>query len=169
MSKKTRRDDAHLQRLKTDFPDIYRALLAGEIGSARKAFVLAGIEPERTRIEKLKNSWAKATDAERDAFLIWLAAKGARPLAPRLTSPAPTSSDPRPAQTPIASGRYLLASTIAEIKAIMDRRRMTPEDVMQEMGCEAEGRALSGALARGASLRLSVIAALEAWLRANRR
>ncbi|OAP47834.1 hypothetical protein [Sinorhizobium americanum] len=167
MSKKTRRDDVHLQRLKTEFPDIYRALLAGEIGSARKVFVLAGIEPERTRLDKLKNSWAKATDAERDAFLTWLAAKGAGALAPRLTFPAPASSD-LPAQTPIASGRYLLPSTIAEIKAITARRRLTPQDVMQEMGFEAEGRALSGALTRGASLRLSVIAALEAWLRANR-
>ncbi|WP_026186732.1 hypothetical protein [Ensifer sp. BR816] len=169
MSKKTRRDDGHLQRLKTDFPDIYRALLAGEIGSARKASVIAGIEPERTRLDKLKNSWTKATDAERDAFLTWLAANGAGPLAPRLTSPAPTPSDPRRAQTAIASGRYLLAPTIAEIKAIMARRRLTPEDAMREMGFEAEGRALAGALARGASLRLSVIASLEGWLRANRR
>ncbi|ACP26928.1 hypothetical protein NGR_c31950 [Sinorhizobium fredii NGR234] len=169
MSKKTRRDDVQLQRLRTEFPEIYRALLAGEIASARKACVAAGIKPERSRLDKLKNSWAKATDAERDAFMGWLAATGARPPATKLTAPPSAYSAPQPAQTPIASGRYLLPSAIAEIKAIMALRRMTPQDVMDEMGFAAEDRALAGALARGASLRLSVIAALEGWLRINAR
>ncbi len=169
MSKKTKRDDVHLQRLKTEFPDIYRAFLAGEIPSARKAFVMAGIKPERTRLEKLKNSWAKAADTEREAFLTWLAATGARPPTAALSSPPSSSSNPRSAETPIASGRYLLPSTIAEIKAIMARRRLTPEDVMREMGFTAEDRSLAGALARGASLRLTVIAALEGWLGTNAR
>ncbi|AWM26845.1 hypothetical protein N181_15055 [Sinorhizobium fredii USDA 205] len=170
MSKKTRRDDVQLQRLRTEFPDIYRALLAGEIASARKACAAAGIKPERSRLDKLKNSWAKATDAERDAFLSWLAARGARRSSPTLASSpslAPSPSSPRQAETPIASGRYLLPSTIAEIEVIMAQRRLTPQDVMHEMGFAAEDRALAGALARGASLRLSVIAALEGWLRIN--
>ncbi|MEY9168125.1 hypothetical protein ABIE78_006244 [Sinorhizobium fredii] len=166
MSKKTKRDDVHLERLKTEFPDIHRALLAGEIASARKAFVIAGITPERTRLEKLKNSWAKATESERDAFLTWVSATGASPATAASFSPPP-SSDSRNAETPIASGRYLLPSTIAEIQAIMVRRRLTPRDVMHEMGFDPDGQSLAGAIARGASLRLSVIAALEGWLRIN--
>ncbi|OAP39049.1 hypothetical protein AU381_08060 [Sinorhizobium glycinis] len=165
MSKKTRRDDVHLQRLKTEFPDIHRAFLAGEIASARKALVIAGIEPERTRLEKLKNSWAKATDTERDAFLTWLAATGAMPAAAP-SSPSPPA-DSLNSERPIASGRYLLPSTIATIDTIMARRRLKPQDVMREMGFAAEDRSLAGALGRGASLRLTVIAALEGWLRIN--
>ncbi|WP_046120685.1 hypothetical protein [Ensifer aridi] len=167
MAKKTKRDELHLQRLKTDFPDIHAALLTGEIPSLRKALVRAGLKPERTRLDKLKNSWMKASDVERDSFLTWLAAKGALP-AIATTPPVPSpAADVRPAGTPIASGRYLLPSTIAEIRTIMARRRLSPNDVMRELGFPPDGRPLARALTRNASLRLSVIAALEVWLKRN--
>ena len=72
-------------------------------------------------------------------------------------------------EAPIASGRYLLPSAIAEIKAIMAQRRLKPGDIMQEIGFPPDDRSLAHALVRGASLRLAVIAALETWLRTNAR
>ncbi|MBP1887722.1 hypothetical protein [Sinorhizobium mexicanum] len=165
---KKKLDNAHdLQRLKSEFPDVHGAFLAGKISSLRKALVIAGMKPERTRLDKLKNSWTKATDSERDAFLNWLEARGALSTAPAYSSaPSPSASA---AEAPIASGRYLLPSAIAEIKAIMAKRELEPEDVMQEIGFAADGRSLAQALARGASLRLAVIAALQAWLRTHAR
>lgn len=166
MSKKPKRDNAHdEQRLKAEFPDIYGDMLTGRISSLRKALVVAGLKPQRTRLEKLKKSWAKATPGEREGFLTWLAISGVLPGA---SSPAATACPaPLPAGTPIASGRYLLPSTVIRIKAIMARRRMKPDDVMGEIGFSSDGQSLARALARNASLRLAVIAGLEAWLNAH--
>jgi len=163
MTKK--RDDDDLRRLKAEFPDVHDALLAGKIPSLRKALVLAGLKPERSRLDKLKNSWTKATDAEHDAFLAWLAATGALPESK--IARGSRSERARPEETPIASGRYLLPTAIAEIRATMARRKITPEDVMHEIGFASDGRALARALNWNASLRLAVIAALERWLREN--
>ncbi|MQW89835.1 hypothetical protein [Sinorhizobium saheli] len=165
MAKKTKRDEAyHLQRLKAEFPDLHAAFAAGRIPSLRQALVLAGLKPERTRLEKLKNSWLKASDAERDGFLAWLAATGALPpadAAPSTVCPADLLA------APIASGRYLLPATVAAIRSIMARRRLKADEVMAELGFPPDGRPLARALTRNASLRLSVIAALEPWLKRN--
>jgi antitoxin component HigA of HigAB toxin-antitoxin module len=164
MAKKTKGDDApNLHRLKAEYPEIHAALATGKIPSLRQALVLAGLKPERSRLEKLKNSWAKASDAERASFLAWLVSKGA------LSAPAaaPPEAGPQPVETPIASGRYLLPSTIAGIRTIMTQRGLKPADVMAEMGFPPDGRPLARALTRNASLRLSVIAGLEAWLSRN--
>ena len=168
MAKKTKRDNAPLlQRLKTEFPDIHAALLTGRISSLRNALVLTGLKPERTRLYTLKNSWTNASVAARAAFLTWLVTKGALAATAAAPSVGPPSSDLCPTDTPIASGRYLLPSTIATIKAVMARRRLHPDEVMREMGFPPDGRSLARALSRNASLRLSVIAALEAWLQRN--
>ena len=168
MAKKTKGDDApNLHRLKAEFPEIHAALATGKIPSLRQALVLAGLKPERSRLEKLKNSWAKATNAERDAFLAWLAATGSRPPTSAPSSLPRSSPNPPSAHTPIASGRYLLPSAIAEIRTIMARRGLKPDDVMAELGFPPDGRPLARALTRNASLRLSVIAGLEAWLSRN--
>ncbi|THK38905.1 hypothetical protein EHS39_07735 [Ensifer sp. MPMI2T] len=163
---KKKLDNTHdLQRLRSEFPDVHGAFLAGKIPSLRKALVIAGIKPERTRLDKLKNSWTKATDSERDIFLNWLMARGA--LSTTAAHPPTASPSARAVEAPIASGRYLLPSAIAEIKAIMAQRQLKPGDVMQEIGFPPDDHSLAHALARGASLRLAVIAALETWLRTN--
>ncbi|OOG71995.1 hypothetical protein B0E45_09615 [Sinorhizobium sp. A49] len=168
MSKKPKRDNAHYeQRLKAEFPDIYGDVLAGRISSLRKALVIAGLKPQRTRLEKLKNSWAKATPGEREGFLTWLAISGVLPTASHSPVADTASLPPFPAGGPIASGRYLLPSTITRIKAIMAKRRVKPDDVMGEMGFLSDGQSLARALAKNASLRLAVIAGLEAWLRTH--
>ena len=164
MAKKTKRDEAYLQRLKAEFPDLHAAFAAGRLPSLRQALVLAGLKPERTRLEKLKNSWLKASHAERDGFLAWLAATGVLPPADAAPSTVPPA-DLLPA--PIASGRYLLPATVAAIRSIMARRRLKPDEVMAELGFPPDGRPLARALTGNASLRLSVIAALEPWLQRN--
>ena len=112
---------------------------------------------KRTRLEKLQNSWTKATAEERVGFLAWLRqANGlGGPQYPSLGTP------------PIASGRYLLPSAIARIRAIMAKRGLSPADLMVEIGFEAADPSLARALAGNASLRLSVVAALEVWLVAH--
>lgn len=168
MSKKPKRDSAHdEQRLKAEFPDLYSDVLTGKIPSLRKALVVAGLRPQRTRLEKLKNSWAKATPGEREGFLTWLAISGVLPAASASSVATPASAHPLPAGAPIASGRYLLPATITRIRAIMARRRLKPDDVMAEMGFLSDGQSLARALAKNASLRLAVIAGLEAWLRTH--
>lgn len=167
MPKKSKRDEAHhLQRLKLDFPEIYDELAAGRIPSLRKALVAAGLKAERTRLDKLKNSWTKASPAEREAFLRWLSTKGAAEMiAAQTETDQPPSSRAAPG---IASGRYLLPEAIADIRAVMNRRRIRPNDIMAEIGFASDDLSLTRALAKGASLRLSVIAALEIWLRDNK-
>ncbi|MGN7801782.1 hypothetical protein ACTJKE_03515 [Ensifer sp. 22521] len=166
MSKKIKRDETvDVQRLKLDFPDIHADLLAGRIPSLRKALVAAGLKDERTRLDKLKNSWTKASPAERETFLKWLSSNGAVEMASAQAENDPPLVAHQAAA--IASGRYLLPETIAEIRTIMNRRRMRANDIMAEMGFAGDDMSLTRALSKGASLRLSVIAALETWLRNN--
>lgn len=177
MSKKPKRDSAEdEQRLKAEYPGLYVDFLAGRIPSLPRAMQMAGLNGERTRLQKLKNSWKKATDDDRRIFIAWLEETDSL-LLPASTDrsfvlgkcvkaetplPAPLS-----APVPIATGRYLLPATVERIKAIMIKRGLRPADVMGEMGFVAEDRSLTLALARNSSLRLSIIAALEKWLTAN--
>ncbi|MBW8300372.1 MAG: hypothetical protein K0M60_12290 [Hydrogenophaga sp.] len=112
---------------------------------------------KRTRLEKLQNSWTKATAEERLRFLAWLrqADSSGDALGPSLGTP------------PIASGRYLLPSAITRIRVIMAKRSLSPADVMAEIGFEPDDPSLARALDGNASLRLAVVAALEIWLVAN--
>ena len=114
-------------------------------------------KPKRTRLEKLQNSWTKATVEERFEFLAWLRQPDGSGDAPGLTLGTP----------PIASGRYLLPSAITRIRAIMAERSLAPADVMREIGFEPDDPSLARALDGKASLRLAVVAALETWLVAN--
>lgn len=169
MPKKPKRDSAEdEQRLKTEFPGLYVDFLAGRIPSLSRAMQMAGLNGERTRLQKLKHSWKKATDEDRRAFLAWLAETDgvAVPVPAGSGSGAQAAMPPSPSP-PIATGRYLLPATVERIKAIMIRRALRPADVMGEMGFVAEDRSLTLALARNSSLRLSVIVALEKWLAVN--
>ncbi|MBV2185726.1 MAG: hypothetical protein KUL88_14435 [Rhizobium sp.] len=109
---------------------------------------------KRTRLEKLQNSWTKATVEERCQFLAWL-----RPAGMSGDASHPSINVP-----PIASGRYLLPSAVARIRSIMAERGLTTADVMTEIGFEPDDPSLSRALDENASLRLSVVSALEFWL-----
>ena len=160
MPKKRKRENAHYeQQLQAEYPGVYDDFLADRIRSLQHAARIAGLMPERTRFEKLKNSWKKATTEERDAFLQWLGESGSLPeVSPRTEPPAPSA--------PIATGRYLLPSAASRIKSIMAKRRLNAADVMTEMGFGPD-KSLSRALVRNTSLRLTVIAGLETWLNEN--
>ncbi|MFN7024918.1 MAG: hypothetical protein ACK4QP_10435 [Pseudorhizobium sp.] len=106
---------------------------------------------ELLRLTKLKKAWTKASDEERISFLRGL---------PIQRYPTETSAD----EYLIANGRYLLPSTITRIERIVIGRRITPSGVATEVGYPEEGMALTRALAKGASLRLSIIKALAVWL-----
>ncbi|MGT2444760.1 hypothetical protein ACU4I5_20235 [Ensifer adhaerens] len=97
MSKKTKSDEtADVQRLKLDFPDIHADLIAGRIPSLRKALIAAGLKDERTRLDKLKNSWTKASPTERETFLKWLSSNGGPDgLAPHAHIDPPLAAPPR--------------------------------------------------------------------------
>ncbi|MBW8283536.1 MAG: hypothetical protein K0M55_08035 [Rhizobium sp.] len=112
---------------------------------------------KRTRLEKLQNSWTKATVEERYQFLAWL----------RQDSALGKSPDFSNVVTPIASGRYLLPSAVTRIRVLMAERGLTAGDVMAEIGFAPDDPSLARALDEKASLRLSVVAALQIWLTAN--
>ncbi len=106
---------------------------------------------ELLRLAKLKKAWTKASDEERVLFLRGLPIQ-------RYWTEGPTD------EHRIANGRYLLPSTIKRIERIVVGRRITPGGVAAELGYPEEGMALTRALAKGGSLRLSIIKALAAWL-----
>lgn len=161
MSKKEKQlKTADAERLRLRCPGLYNDFTAGRIPSLRAALEIAGLRPERTRMQKLKNSWKKATPKERQEFLTWLTAEGETDL----PSQAPPSGQP---EAPIANGRYLLPQTILRMETIMTARGITPAEVMQDMGFGANDRSLLRAMARKTCLRLKVIEALKVWLQAQ--
>lgn len=113
-------------------------------------------KPRRTRLEKLQNSWVKASEAERQAFLDWMRDEtmhGAR--AGALDA------------IPLATGRYL---TPVAARRILDRMKRDGLDfpaVNIALGLPEKDRSLARALVNGTSLRLAVIVSLEGWLRGN--
>ena len=106
---------------------------------------------EPPRLAKLTKAWAKASEEEREAFLAQLAEAG---------RPMPVHQE----QKLIANGRYLLPSTVVRVERIMRKRGIGPEAVSEELGSPGGGKNLTRALARGASLRLSIVQALGIWL-----
>lgn len=156
MSKTRKRQSLAGQRLKKDFPDIHADFVSGRIPSLKKALVKAGLATKPTPAEKLLKAWGKANPQEREQFLMQIGASRNASHAAQIT--VETTSL-------IANGRYLLPQTIRRIEAIMATRKLSPTHVMKEAGFPSEGRSFTRALARNASLRLVVIAALEIWLR----
>ncbi|SEK21618.1 hypothetical protein SAMN04487976_101111 [Xaviernesmea oryzae] len=112
----------------------------------------AAVRPADDALEgllRLKKAWMKASEPERMLFLGWLQENSQEAAA---LSPG------------IAHGRYLTPDAIDEIRARMMRRGWTAGDVMAHIGFSPEDPALENALARGAALRLVVVAALTHWL-----
>lgn len=126
-----------------------------------------------TPLTKLLKAWTGASPEERQAFLDLVTAevraKGEQALSvaakpPASLAPAPVTADQ---ETLIANGRYLLPSTIARVESVMRTRNLVPTSVMAELGFSPRDTSLTRALAMKAALRLSVIAELALWLRAN--
>jgi molybdenum cofactor biosynthesis enzyme len=126
-----------------------------------------------TPLTKLLKAWTGASPEERQAFLDLVTAevraKGEMARSVVAKPPASLAPDPVTAdqETLIANGRYLLPSTIARVEAVMRTRNLVPTSVMAELGFSPRDTSLTRALAMKAALRLSVIAELALWLRAN--
>ncbi|MDO1584771.1 hypothetical protein [Rhizobium oryzicola] len=107
------------------------------------------------RLAELLKHWNRATPEEKAIFLVRIAAD---------PSDADDLDSPPRANPFSENGRYLSAQTKSRIEAVMRRRSITPSGVMQEMGFSPQDISLTLALARGSSLRLKVMQALEFWL-----
>jgi hypothetical protein len=126
-----------------------------------------------TPLTKLLKAWSGASPEERRAFLDLVTAEVRARGEQAQSGPAMASDSPAPdpasadQETLIANGRYLLPSTITRIEAVMRARNLSPTAVMAELGHSPRDASLTRALAMKAALRLSVIAELALWLRAN--
>lgn len=103
-------------------------------------------KPKRSRLEKLRHSWERASDEERRAFLEW------------------TGSCPVTAAVPISTGRYLTPLATRNVLSTLRERGLTLSELAAELDCGTDARALARAMAGQYGLRLAVIAALEKWL-----
>lgn len=115
-------------------------------------------KPRRTRLEKLPNSWSKASLAERQAFLDWVG-HSTHPVS------VPQQADiNRASAISITTGRYLTTDAVQMIAARLRASGMKVSDLKEQLGLEPEDKSLARALGGRASLRLSVVARLEKWL-----
>lgn len=158
-----KRDNTYYkERLEREHPAIYRDLVAGKYNSAREAFIAAGLKKPRSPLHELKNAWGKATTAEQRDFLRWLRARYKVATAPA-TSLSTTS-----ARRTVDVDRRIENWAKVRIREIMDRRRMTHGDVMDELGFKRLNASLARALARGDRIRQEMITPLKDWLDANK-
>jgi hypothetical protein len=114
---------------------------------------------KRSPLDKLVKHWHRASPDARQKFLESV-------LAPDAQQACPVRAEQN-SDALIANGRYLLPATVTRIERIMISRRIDPNEIMREMGFAGHGMALTRALVRQASLRLSVIAALRDWIISN--
>jgi hypothetical protein len=161
MVKKQVRDSAYYEeRLKREHPSIYADLKTGKYQTVTEAAIAAGLKTLRTRLQELKNAWSKASATERDDFAQWLAGLG-------VTTSSASAASTSGVVTLTTSDRKLSPPASKRINDIMSKRRLTPGDVMAEMGFSKLDASIAMALARGTKLRPDVITALESWLTAN--
>lgn len=59
------------ERLRREFPAIYKDLISGRIASVRQGAIKAGLIRPPSRLDALKREWKSANLAERKAFLEW--------------------------------------------------------------------------------------------------
>ena len=164
MPKQKRDNSYYLDRLKRERPDIHADLQAGKFRNASEAFVLAGLRKPRTPLDQLISAWAKAGPAERDAFLRRLTAM---PVSPHGPHPAP-GAPPATLTARNAPQPPLSLAEIADIRAIMDRRKIKNGDIMREIGLDPLDASLGVALSRGTRLRDDLLVRLRPWIAANR-
>jgi hypothetical protein len=157
-----RNNEYYLQRLKKDWPLLYRAVRAGKITVA-EARRQAGLGGHRTRLHELKNAWDKATPTERSGFLAW-AGLGAMSASP---ATRPGSVLPPPPTAWDSDGR-MLAWAKRRIPEIMARRRMTAIEVADELGMNRLDQSIAMAMQRDWMVKSpATAAAVDRWLAAN--
>ncbi|MDX0488809.1 hypothetical protein GOC53_00740 [Sinorhizobium medicae] len=168
MAKKMKRDNNYyLERLKVEHPAIYADLGAGKYPSARQAFTAAGYRKDPALLAKLKGMWARADAAEQREFLRWLGLAGSVSVGASSTSsrhaPTPTATSSGTRSAP----RMLSPSEIAQIDAIMTRRKLKLGAVMKELGCDPSDGSLGMAMSHRKPTQIknaALLSELERWL-----
>lgn len=178
MKKQMRGNDYLLPRLKNEHPAIYADLQAGKFKSERQAFIAAGLKRPPTRLNVLKNAWAKASVSEQAEFrrLIGISTIVGPSLSPSLSLPAPRASLHTPKSTTTAIGPFTTIHTLsrlqpwarARIETIMSIRKMKMGEVMAEMGCNKLNPALGNALRGNTRIQTQMAGELEQWLDDNK-
>jgi hypothetical protein len=148
VKKQIRDNNYYIQRLKKVAPDLHSRVMAGEI-TVTKARQLAGLGGTRGRLSELKNSWRKATPAERRTFLVWVSSLAAMPRG---------AFDPDGLMRPWASKR---------ISQILVRRMMSSGDLSQELGLKRLDASVAMAMQRNVRVKESTRVAVEKWLEEN--
>jgi len=156
-----KRDSAYFKgRLKRDYPGIYADLQGGKFKSVREAAIAAGLIREQTALQILKREWRRASRSQQVEFIEWL--KDKRFLAKK--SPAAPGGPPRL----VDPNGILLPHVVADIQAIMTRRRLRPANVCQELGFSRYDYRWRRAFERLDPAPAIFLAVLPSWLVKNR-
>lgn len=139
------------ERLRREFPAIYKDLISGKIASVRQAAIRAGLIRSPTRSDALKREWKRASSAERKVFLDWLK----RSLPKRGTALPPPS--------PVDGAGRLRKPVIDFIEGWRRTRKASPGQIMKEIGFSNYDFRLAQAL-KGGPLAHEVVDRLAKWL-----
>jgi hypothetical protein len=173
-SRQKRDNRYYLERLRDEFPAIYADYQAGKFKNAAAAFVGAGLRKTKSDLDDLRSAWKKASPSDRSTFKVEIGCFGSvstasGPVVKNRSTARPSASIGSAAATnPIHADGYLSKNTIAQIEAVLARRRIKVGEMMAEMGFKKLNPAVGLALNRGAQIRdPAVLAALENWLSKN--
>lgn len=151
------RDKAYyMKRLEQEHPVIFADLKAGRYRSDREALIAAGLRKASSRLQDMKNAWTKATANGRKDFANWL--KGS----------ARASATPSSTTSIVDADRRLLPVSSTRITNIMQKRGISPGDMMRELGFSSHDQSVAQAIRNRNKLRPDVINGLTKWIQANR-
>ena len=147
-----KRDAAYYEgRLKREHPAIYADLRGGKIKSVRQAAAKAGLIHLPDRLATLKRDWKLSSPHQRSEFLRWVKSSG---IGLKKQSATPIAD---------ASGR-LTAPVISFINDWLKKNRVSPGQIMKQMGYKNYDYRLAQSLKGKAGLPSDVLAMLQPWL-----
>jgi hypothetical protein len=173
-SRQKRDNHYYLERLRDECPAIYADYQAGKFKNAAAAFVAAGLRKTKSDLDDLRSAWKKASQSDRSTFKVEIGCIGSvsatsGPVVKNSSGARASASIGLAAATnPVHTHGYLAKDTVAQIEAVIARRRIKVSEMMAEMGFKKLNPALGLALNRGSQIRdPAVLAALENWLTRN--
>ncbi|WP_417679438.1 hypothetical protein [Roseibium sp.] len=167
------------RRLKAEHPALARDVAAGKL-TLWDAAHQTGLKPRPKAINGLKQHWHKATSAERDEFLKWLASEYAITCVAGTTAPvsSPALLPSRP--TAVTTGLKgatgfivhpdgrLLADVKTAIETVLASRKIKAGVMMKEMGFSPYDPSIAYAIYRDTAIQNpDLIRELEEWLKAH--
>lgn len=173
----TKRDKSYYQaRLKAEHPVLFTEVLNGS-KTLWDAIYQAGLKPRPTSIGALKQHWKKATGAEREDFLRWLASEyaitcvassavsGAPPAASSPATKIGAGATASSGSSIVDRSQRLLPDVKAAIENTLATRKIKPGVMMEEIGESPLNPSVGLARAQDHALRDDdLIRKLEQWL-----